>query len=558
MATYGFLDMFLGFSGFAFTAWGFVSLIFHWEALFQEVRDSCKGGIAHPKRSLLLWLVSLTIATWLLAAVTYSRDITAVWNLMKVSQNEDGGRGFAHVITQTYFFVLVICGGLGFIFTGWFLYHNRRDLPSLVMIIRFDAGKYHSVGDLENGRNARRERHTANITQALADLYQAPSSNNDGNALYLTSSSSGSDAQVNTRTTRPPTFDNWYATPDTESCSSCDSEYVRNIPCTRPAKHREPLTPTSPTAALAPFASDADADAENMDPHPKRRLDPNRRRGNGKYVREWAETEMPRLCQGHECRCAQVGAALQCKNSSEGVTGGIEGVSTRTKHFQPPREVLSERHERRALRAPIKGPKDTGARHNRIQTYGEILNELIEERSGANETARRDWEDAPGYEPGIEDNDDSEESDVSDSAVVRRPEGADSEAWNDGDRSGSYGLTTEQGIKTEREDTGPLNNVQGANEQATSAQEQRPWPTGTTFSPPGFPARHPRVASMLADERGHGQRPGSAEISRDIVRPLRITIPTQRLTYTEPRAPTTPANTHSLAEWPSRASGGSD
>ncbi len=556
MATYGFLDMFLGFSGFAFTIWGLVSLIFHWEALFQQVRDSCKSIIEHPKRSRLLWLVSLTIATWFLAAVTYARDISAVWNLMKVSQPEDGGRGVAYVITQTYFFVLVICGVLGFILTGWFLYQNRRDLPSLVMIIRFDAGNNQSFGDLENGRNARRERHTANITQALADLYQAPSSNNDGNALHLTPSSSGSDAQVNTRTTRPPTFDNWYATPDAESCSSCDSEYTRNIPCTRPAKHREPLTPTSPTAALAPFAADADADAENTDPHPKRRLDPNRRRGNGKYVREWAESEMPRLCQGHECRCAQVGAPPQhCRNLSEGSIEGLDGVGTQRRHFQPHSEDFDERS---ALQAAIKGRKELGARLDRFHAHREASNELIEERTAAIERAMRFWEDKPGYVAGVEDNDDGEESNVSDDAVVRRPEGADSDARHIDDRGFAYGSTPRQGFQIERKDTKPLNDVQEPNDQATSAQEQRPWPTGTTFSPPGLPARHPRVANILADERGLGQRPRPLDSPRDVIRPLRITIPTQRPLYTEPRAPTTPVSTNSLAEWPSRASGGSD
>ena len=61
-------------------------------------------------------------------------------------------------------------------------------------------------------------------------------------------------------------FDNWYTAPDdTESCSSCDSEYTKTIPWTRPAAHREPLTPTSLAAPLAPLASDADADAEDTD-----------------------------------------------------------------------------------------------------------------------------------------------------------------------------------------------------------------------------------------------------------------------------------------------------
>ena len=471
---------------------------------------------------------------------------------MKVSHHEDGGKGLAYVITETYFFVLLICGALGFIFTNWFLYHNRRDLPSLVMIIRFDAGKYHSVVDLENGRNARRERHTANLTEALADLYQGTGFNNDGNALHLNPSSSGSDARVNTRNTGPTTFDNWYATPDIDSCSSCASEYTRNIPCTRPAKHREPLTPTSPSAPLEPFASDADADAENTDFYPRRRLDPNRRRGNGKYVREWFETEIPRLCQGDECRCAQVGAPPQhCRNSSEGYIEGLDGLGTQSRHFQPHSEDFDERS---ALEAAIKGGEELGARLVRVEAHREVPNELTEERTAAIERALRFWEDKPGYIAGVEDNDDGEESDVSDDPVFRRPEGADSEARHINDRGFAYGSTPGQGFQIEREDTRPLNEVQEPNDQATRAQEQRPRLPSTTFIPPGLPASRLREANILADETGRGQRPGPVEIPRDVVRPLRITIPNQRLTYAEPRAPTTPVHTHSLAKWPSRAS----
>ena len=329
---------------------------------------------------------------------------------MKVLKVRDGEMGFAFTITQTYFFVLLICGVLAFMFTGWFSYHNRREFPSLVKIIRFHAVRSDSDNDLENGRNDQWEldaAHSEEDDQAgwgysdtesedeqdpdnccrFCGEYQAPgwscshnededqldwsrSTNededphdwsrftNEGDALRLTPSSSGSDADANTSTARPPAFDNWYAAPDdTESCSSCSSEYARTIPWTRPAAHREPLTPTSPTATLAPLASDADADA----------------------------------------------------------------------------------------------------------------------------------------------------------------------------------------------------NAEDTDDHSTSAQEQRRRSTGTAFFPPGLPARRPREATFLADERGHGQRPGTVGIPRDVVRPLRITIPNQRLTYAEPRAPTTPVNTHSLAEWPSRA-----
>ena len=452
---------------------------------------------------------------------------------MKTFQDEDGEE-LTYAITLAYFVVLVICGGQAFIFTGWFLYHNRRQLPSLVMIMRSNTGEYHSVIDLESQRNARTELHTANPTEAerspsnsaatpteaQVHLSHWPSSINYSDALHLTPSSSGSDAQVNTRITLPPTLDTWFTTPDTDSCSSCNSEYTRNIPWTRPAKHREPLTPTSPTKALAPFASDADADAENTDAHPTRRLDPKRKRGNGRYVRECFGTESPRPCQGHECRCAQVGASSQHRTSSEGISEGLEDVC---------------------------------ARPNRTQEYREAFNELVEETSSASETAGRTWEDAPGYVAEAEDNDDGEESDLSDDAVVKRRKGADSEAWNNNDRSIAYGSVPEQGIQIEREDTGPLNDAQEPNDETTSAQEQRPRPTGTAFFSPALPARRPRGANIPADERGHGQRPGPVEIQRDATSPLRITIPTQRLRYAESQAPTTPINMHSLADGPGSA-----
>ncbi len=534
MTNYDALDIGLGFFGFVFTTFGFVALIFHWKALFKEVRDSCKNRIAHPKRGRLLWLVSLTIATWLLAAVIYSHDISFAWNMMKDLQREDQGGEPAYASTLAYFIVLVILGGEAFIFTSWFLYHHRRELPNLVMIIRFNAGTYHSVVELESQRITRREPHTANTTEAnrspsnseatptegQVNLNQRPGFVSYGDALHLTPSSSASDAQVNTRLTLPPTFDRWFTTPDTDSCSSCASEYMRTIPCVRPAKHREPLTPTSPTEALPPFASDVDADAENTDAHSGRRLDPKRKRGNGRYVRKWLETEIPRLCQGHECRCAQVGAHPQHRNSSEGIIEGLE---------------------------------DIGARPKCIRASREILSELMEGRSSASETTRRMWEDAPGYVAGVEDNDDGEESDVSDDAVARRPEGADSEAWNNEDSSISYGSAPEQGFQIERKDTGPLNNAREPNNQTTSAQEQRPRRTGTAFFPPALPARRPRGANILADERDRGRRPSLVENPRDVTRPLRLTIPTQRFRYAEPPAPTTPMNMHSLAEAPGSA-----
>ena len=526
--------MFLGFSLFAITTCTVVFLIFYWTPLFQEVRDHCHYGIEHPKHARLLWLVILTDATWFLAALTYSRDFSAVWNTMKVSQREDGERGFTYTITQTYFFVLVICGGLYFIFTSWFLYHNRRKFPNLIKIIRFNAVRSDSDNDLENGRNDQWEMDTAhpeeddqaysdtttwdeydpfdgtylcnedhrhgwtcpktygdfdwnrggnerkdkadwpakvelvdnegkgdnvpgeddpagsghkftgredeqdqndwcrlcwgyhardlscssnkdedqhdwsrsnNGSDALRltpsssgsdaeantstapmpteasvdphdwsrihndlhsrdegeDQHDCPKSNNERGSLHLTPSSSGSDVPVNTTTPGPPNFNNWYTAPnDAESCSSCDSEHTKTIPMTRPAAYREPLTPTSPAAPLATYASDADANAEDTD------------------------------------------------------------------------------------------------------------------------------------------------------AV-------------------------------------------GSCDQTTRAQEQRPRPTGLTFFPPGLAARDPRVANVLADETGHGQGPPVGEFRHGITRPLRLIMPTDSFGNADPRAPTTPVNAHSPVEWPSSA-----
>ena len=154
------------------------------------------------------------------------------------------------------------------------------------------------------------------------------------------------------------------------------------------------------------------------------------------------------------------------------------------------------------------------------------------------------WVDKPGYVAGVEDNDDSEELDSSDDATIRRPEGGDSETWNNEDRDLSHGATPVQGFQSECENTGPLNNVQEPSDQTTSAQEQRPRPIGTAFSPPDLPARH---------ETGHGQGPPVGEFRHGITRPLRLIIPTESFGNAEPRAPTTPVNTHSLGEWPSVA-----
>lgn len=155
-----------------------------------------------------------------------------------------------------------------------------------------------------------------------------------------------------------------------------------------------------------------------------------------------------------------------------------------------------------------------------------------------------------GYVAGIEDNDDGEESDVSDGATIGELEGEDTETWDKGDSRISYGSTPGQGFQSERENTGPLDNVQEPSDQTTIAQERRPQHTGTAFSPPHLPARH---ANILADETGHDQGPPVGEFRRGITRPLRLMIPTQRITIAEPKAPTTPTTTQSLAQWPGTA-----
>ena len=57
------------------------------------------------------------------------------------------------------------------------------------------------------------------------------------------------------------------------------------------------------------------------------------------------------------------------------------------------------------------------------------------------------------------------------------------------------------------------------------------------------------MANISADETGHVHGPPVGRFRHGIARPLRLIIPTPRITNAEPRAPTTPANTHSLAQW---------
>ena len=486
--------------------------------------------------------------------------------MMKALKLADGGRGFAFTITQTYLFVLLVCGVLAFMFTGWFLYHNRREFLSLIKILRFHAVRSHSDDDLENGRNDQWELGTAHseedeqagsgdskpTTEDGYDPYDGyylcnedhrhdwtcekdwkrytnerkveqvpdhwcylcrkyhehgwPCSNNEdedqhdcshstteNEAIHLTPSSPGSDAEPNTSTARPPTFDNWYAPPDDmESCASCDSEHTKDIPSTRPAAHREPLTPTSPATPFAPFASDAganaDADAETPDTHPKGRLDPDRKRENGREMRDQCESEISQRCRSEECRCRRPGP---------------------------------------------------------IEPYIETLSERLRERYGDDEADVKSWADKPGYVAGVEDKDNSEKMDSSNDATIERREGGHSETRNNEDRDVSHSATPVQGVQSEREDTGSLNNVQEPSDQITSAGEQRQGPTGTAFSPP---VRHPHVANTLADETGHSRGPPVGVFRHGVIRPLRLIIPTESFEDAEPRAPTTPVNTHSLVE----------
>lgn len=146
------------------------------------------------------------------------------------------------------------------------------------------------------------------------------------------------------------------------------------------------------------------------------------------------------------------------------------------------------------------------------------------------------------YVAGVEDDDDGEESNVSDDATIGEPEGEDTDTWNNGD---SHNSTPDQRFQSEREDTGPLSNVQESNNQTSSSQEQRPQSTSTAFSPLDLPVGH---ANILVDETGHAQGPPVAEFRHGTARPLRLMIPTQGITNAEPRAPTMPAHTYRLTE----------
>ena len=467
---------------------------------------------------------------------------------MQASRLEDGEGGFAFGLIQAYFIDLVVCGALALGSTGRFLYQNRHEFTSLVKIIRYRAVEADANVDLENGKNDQWEMDSAHPNEddpAGSDYDDTESKDEDDSGKWC------------------PNCKDYNATGWTCSCDQ------RNYSLSNPYEGKD----ENPWPRYINEGEDNEGKGDNE-------LEEDDPAGSGYSDTETEDEENPnewwcRFCKEYQTpgwSCSCVGDPVWSRCNDEG-----EDEDDRSRYDNE--DEGNDQHDcpdsNNDSDAPHLTPSASGS-DAEVNTINPTLPTFKNWYAPADDTESCSSCDSEytktipwttpaahrepltptsptGYVAGVEDNDDGEESEVSDGATIGEPEGGDTETWNNGDSSISYGSTPGQGFQSEQEDTGPLNNVQEPSDQTTSAQEQRPQPTGTAFSLPNLPARH---ANILVDETGHAQGPPVGEFRHGIAKPLRLTIPTQRIINAEPGAPTTPANTHSLAQWPGTAYAG--
>lgn len=156
MASYGSWDVLLGFLACPATAWACVSLVLHWQSLFEKVRESCRAGVVHPARRLLLWLVALTHLVWVLAVVLYLRNLVALWGLMARILKEDLSGRVAYTFVDICLLLIILCGLCGVAFTVLFVHSYWEEAKTLFMIIRFSGNNHNTITDLEDQRGPSR------------------------------------------------------------------------------------------------------------------------------------------------------------------------------------------------------------------------------------------------------------------------------------------------------------------------------------------------------------------------------------------------------------------
>jgi len=152
MAIYGFLDVLLGFLTVFTTAETFASFIVYWQPLFDEVRETCRDGLVHPRRRRLLWLIALTPVIWILTAVIYLRNLIALWYLMASVISDGFPRRIVYTLLDSCLFLLVLCGLGGLYLTGLLFYDGWEEVKDICMIMNFRGENCHAITDLENQR----------------------------------------------------------------------------------------------------------------------------------------------------------------------------------------------------------------------------------------------------------------------------------------------------------------------------------------------------------------------------------------------------------------------
>lgn len=149
MASFSLLGAVLDLVGLASTITVIVWLVSGLQPLFERVRDSCRACQPPEGRAQLLWSVVLIQVAWVAAAALYFRILSSLWDYMGTWLENRPVNRPVYALLHLYLYFLLLCGIYAGAITMVEIFQNRKVLSDLVMIARFNTGRYQDIEDAE-------------------------------------------------------------------------------------------------------------------------------------------------------------------------------------------------------------------------------------------------------------------------------------------------------------------------------------------------------------------------------------------------------------------------
>ena len=149
MASFSLLGAVLDLVGLASTITVIVWLVSGLQPLFERVRDSCRACQPPEGRAQLLWSVVLIQVAWVAAAALYFRILSSLWDYMGTWLENRPVNRPVYALLHLYLYFLLLCGIYAWAITMVEIFQNRKVLSDLVMIARFNTGRYQVIEDAE-------------------------------------------------------------------------------------------------------------------------------------------------------------------------------------------------------------------------------------------------------------------------------------------------------------------------------------------------------------------------------------------------------------------------